>query len=60
MLEGVHKYTKIGFTMGIKIGSDIEKSGWITYLLVMMRVRLLQKIDLQKFTDRNLFKNERA
>ena len=46
--------------MGIKIGSDIEKSGWITYLLVMMRVRLLQKIDLQKFTDRNLFKNERA
>ena len=37
--------------MGVTIGGDAEKNGNIINLLVMMRVRLLQKIGLLDFTN---------
>ena len=57
MLEGEHKYTKIGLATGAKIGGDDAKSGNNTYLLVVMRVRLLQNIGVIVLMNRNQIKN---
>ena len=46
VLEGGHKSTKIGLAMGVKIEGDAAKSGKITHLLVLMRLRISQKIGL--------------
>ena len=46
VLEGDHKSTKTGLAMGVKIGGDTAKSNKNTHLLVIMRVRLSQKIGL--------------
>ena len=46
VLEGVHKSTKIGLSMGVAIGGDAPKSFKNTSLLVAMQVRLSQKIGL--------------
>ena len=56
MLEEEHKYTKIGLVMGVKIGGDADKSGNDTHLLVVMHVRLLQKIGPLDLTNRTRFK----
>ena len=53
MLEGGRKSTKIGLSMGVRIGCGASKSGKKNHLLVIMRVRLLQKIDLLDLTNRN-------
>ena len=53
VLEAEHKSTKNGIAMGVTIGSDAAKSGKITNLLVVMCVRLLQKIGLLDLTNRN-------
>ena len=42
--------------MGVTIGGDAAKSGKNTHLLVIMRVRLLQKIGLLDLTNRTRFK----
>ena len=44
MLEGGRKSTKNGLKMGVKNGGDAEKSGKKNPLLVIMCVRLSQKI----------------
>ena len=46
VLEGECKSTKIGLAMGVTFGGDAAKSGKNTHLLVLMRVRLPQKIGL--------------
>ena len=56
MLEGEHKSTKIGLAMGAIIGSDAAKSGKKNHLLVVMGVRLLQKIGLIDLKNRTLFR----
>ena len=56
LLEGGRKYTKIGLAMGVTIGGDAHKSGKNTHLLVVMRVRLSQKIGLLDLTNHNRFK----
>ena len=50
------KIYKIGLAMGIKIGGDDSKSGKNTHLLVVMRVRLSQKIGLLDLTNWTQFK----
>ena len=52
MLEGGRKSTKIGVAMEVTIGGDAAKSGKNTHLLVIMRVRLSQKIGLLDLTNR--------
>ena len=47
---------KIGIVMGVKIGGDADKSGNDTHLLVVMHVRLLQKIGPLDLTNRTRFK----
>ena len=42
--------------MGVTIGDDAEKIGENTHLLVIMRMRLSQKIDLLDLTNRTQFK----
>ena len=42
--------------MGVTIGCNAEKIGKNTYLLVIMRVRLSQKIGLLDLTNQNQFK----
>ena len=42
--------------MGVKIGNYAAKSGNNTHLLVIMRVRLSQKIGLLDLTTRTRFK----
>ena len=42
--------------MGVKIGGDADKSGKNTNLLVIICVRLLQKIGLLDLTNRTRFK----
>ena len=56
MLLVGRKSTKNGLTMGVTIGGDAEKSGENTHLLVIMRMRLSQKIDLLDLTNRTQFK----
>ena len=56
VLEGARKSTKIGLAMGVTTGSDAAKSGKKTHLLVVMRVRLSQKIGLIDLTNRNRLK----
>ena len=52
VLEGAHKSTNIGLSMRTKIGSDATKSGNNTNLLVIIRVRLSQKIGHLDLTNR--------
>ena len=47
---------KIVLAMGVTIGGDAAKSGKNTHLLVIMRVRLSQKIGLLDLTNRTRFK----
>ena len=42
--------------MGVKIGVDAAKSGKNTHILVVIRVRLLQKISLLDLTNQTSFK----
>ena len=51
----IYRY-KNGLAMGVTIGGDAEKSGNNTHLLVIMRVRLSQKISLLDMTNRIRFK----
>ena len=46
--------------MGVTTWGDADKSGKNIYLLVVMRVRLSQNIDLVDLTNHNLFKNVTA
>ena len=52
MLERERKSTKIGLAMEVKIGIDGIKSVKNTYLLVIMRVKLSQKIGMLDLTNR--------
>ena len=56
MLEGGQKSTNIGLEIGVAIGVDATKSGKNNNLLVIMRVRLLQKDGLCELTNRIRFK----
>ena len=56
VLEGGRKSTKIGLAMGLTIGGDAAKSGKNTHLLVIMRMRLSQKIGLLDLTNQTRFK----
>ena len=56
VLGGDGKSTKIGLAMGVTIGGDDAKSGKNTHLLVVIHVRLLQKIGLTDLTNRTRFK----
>ena len=56
VLEGGHESTKIGLEMGVTIGGDYAKSSNNTNFLVIIRVRLLQKIGLHDLTNRTRFK----
>ena len=47
----VSQILKIGLAMGVKIGGDTSKSGKNTHLLVIISVRLLQKIGQLDLTD---------
>ena len=47
VLEGGRKSAQIGLAMGVTIGCDAAKSVKNTHLLVIMRVRLLQKSGLR-------------
>ena len=58
--EGGHKSANIGLAMGVAIGGAAAKSGKNTNLLVIMRVRLSQKIGLHNLTNRTRLKKERA
>ena len=51
-----HKSTKTGLAMGVTIGGDTTKSGKNTHLLVIMRMRISQKIGLLDLTNRTRFK----
>ena len=46
MLEGDFTLTKTGLEMGVTIGGGDAKGGKNTHLLVIMNVRLFQKIGL--------------
>ena len=46
MLEGGHKIAKIGLAMGVTNGGAAAKSGKNINLIVIMRVRLSQKVGL--------------
>ena len=48
---GGRKSTKIGLEIRVIIGVDDAKSGKTTHLLVIMRVRLSQKIGLLDLTN---------
>ena len=52
VLEGGRKSTNIRLAMGVTIGGDAAKSVKNTHLLVIMCVRLSQKIGLLDFTNR--------
>ena len=54
--KGLQIYKK-RLEMGVTIGVDSAISGKNTHLLVIMHVRLLQKIGLLYLTNRNQFKN---
>ena len=56
MLEGGHKSTKNELAMGVTIRGDAEKSGRNTPLIVIMRMRLKQKIGLLDLTNCARFK----
>ena len=56
MLEGEHKSTKNGLSMGVKIGGDAENSGKKNHLLVIMHVRLSHKIGLLDLANGTLSK----
>ena len=56
VLEGERKSTKNGRAMGVTIWGDAAKSGKNTHLLVVMCVRLSQKIGLLDLTNRTRFK----
>ena len=56
MLEGGHKSTKIGLEMEVTIEVDAEEIGNNTHLLVIIRMRLSQKIGLLDLTNRTRFK----
>ena len=56
VLGGGRKSTKILLAMGVKIEGNAAKSGKNTHLLVIMRVRLSQKIGLIELMNRNRFK----
>ena len=56
LLEGRFKIVKIGLAMRVKIVISTAKSGKKTNLLVIMRVKILQKIGLQYLTNWNQFK----
>ena len=55
VLEGVRKSTKNGLAMEVTIGGDAAKSVKNTHLLVIMRVKLLQKMSLLDLTNRTRF-----
>ena len=52
-MEGDQKYTKVGLSMGVTIGGGAAKSGNNTNLLLIMCVRLSQKIGLLDLTNGN-------
>ena len=56
LLEGCRKCTKIGLSMGVTIGGDASKSGKNTHLLVIIFVRLLQKIGMTDLANHTQFK----
>ena len=56
VLEGERKSTKNGLAMVVTIGGEAAKNGKNTYLLVIMRKRLLQKTSLLDLTNRTQFK----
>ena len=56
VLEGGRKCTKIGLEMGVTIGGDAAKSDKNTHLLVIMRMRLSQKIGQLELTNWPRFK----
>ena len=59
VLEGGHKYTKIGLAMGVTIGGDAAKSGENTHLLVIMGVRLSQKIGYARLDESDSIKKRK-
>ena len=56
MLEGGHKSTNIVLALGLTIGGDAEKIVKNTCLLVIMHVRLSQKMGEQNLTNHTRFK----
>ena len=56
MLEGDRRYTRNGLEMGVKNWGDAEKSGKNTHLIVIMRVKLSQKIGMHNLTIWTRFK----
>ena len=56
VLEGDRKYIRIGLAGGVTIGDDAAKNGKSIHLLVVMGVRLLQKIRLLDLTNCTRFK----
>ena len=58
VLEGEHKSKKNGIVTVVTIGGDATKSGKNTHLLVVMRVRILQKMGLLDLKNRTQFKTE--
>ena len=56
VLEGGRKFTKIGIAMGATIGDADAKRGKNTHLLVIMRVRISQKIGLHNLMNQTQFK----
>ena len=56
MLERGHKSTKNGLAMGVTIGCDAAKIGNNAHLLVIICVRLLQKIGLLDLKNWTQFK----
>ena len=57
VLEGGRKSTKNGLSMGVTIGGDAGKSGKNTNLLVIISVRLSQKIVRLDLTNQTQLKN---
>ena len=55
-MEGERESTKNRLAMGVTIGGDAAKIGNNTHLLVVMHVRLLQKIGLLDLKNRTQFK----
>ena len=51
-----HKSTKIGPAMGVTIGGGAAKIGKNTHLLVVIHVRLSQKIGPLNMTNRTRYK----
>ena len=56
VLEGGHKFSKIGLAMGLKIEGGAAKSGKNTHLLVIICMRLSQKMGLLDFMNQTQFK----